>query len=71
MTARDSKAGRRYLSSSSNVTLFVWIEHDERYLALGRLRLENAEGDRPIRIDWRLENRVPEGFYARAKRIAA
>jgi len=71
MTARDSETGRRYLSGSSNVTLFVRIEHDERYLALGRLLLEKAEGDRPIKIDWRLESSVPEAFYVRAMRIAA
>lgn len=71
LTARNSAAGRRYLSGSSSVTLFVRIEHDERYMALGRLLLEKAEGDRPIRIDWRLENRVPEAFYVRAMRIAA
>jgi hypothetical protein len=70
-TARGSVTGRRYLSGSSKVTLFVRIEHDEPYIALGRLALEKAEGDRPIRIDWRLEHRAPESFYLRAMRIAA
>ncbi len=70
-TSQDSPTGRRYLSGASTVTLFVRIAADEPYLALGRLRLLSATGDRPIEIDWELEHRVPEAFYLRAMRIAA
>ncbi len=69
--SQNSPTGQRYLSGESVVTLFARIERGEPFVALGRLRLLTATGDRPIEIDWELENRVPEAFYLRAMRIAA
>lgn len=66
-----SGAGQRYLGRSSTVVLFVRIDRDHPYVSLGVLDLIDAEGERPIKINWRLRNRPPEGFFQQARQIAA
>ncbi len=54
----DTPGGRRYLESASNgwqFQLFVRPRKGDAYRACGRVRLESAEGDRPMSIVWKLE----------------
>ena len=65
-------AGKRYLAGSSHVLLFVREVQDqangvaEAYTFLGRVTLESAEGERPIRIVWKLEHPMPGLLYGHA-----
>ena len=62
----DTPSGRRYLESESNgwqFQLFVRPRKGEPYRACGRVRLESAEGDRPMSIVWRLETVLPARLF--------
>jgi superfamily II DNA or RNA helicase/HKD family nuclease len=67
-----SAAGRRYLAGSSHVLLFVREVQDqangvaEAYAFLGKATLESSEGERPMRIVWRLEHPMPGPLYTHA-----
>jgi hypothetical protein len=74
-TSVDSPTGRRYLSRSSTVLLFV--RHEQRdefgtspYLFLGPARYTSHQGDRPIAITWRLEHAIPVDFFNIASAVA-
>ncbi|MBK9090807.1 MAG: DUF3427 domain-containing protein, partial [Holophagales bacterium] len=64
--------GRRYLAGSSHVLLFVREVQDqangvaEAYTFLGKVTLESSEGERPMRIVWRLEHPMPGLLYGHA-----
>src|ERR1019366_6229750 len=54
----DTPSGRRYQERSTNgwqFQLFVRPHKGDAYRACGRLKLESAEGDRPMSIVWKLE----------------
>lgn len=54
----DTKSGRRYMDSPSNgwqFQLFVRARKGDAYRTCGRVFLENAEGNRPMNLVWRLE----------------
>ncbi|MDO8262206.1 MAG: DUF3427 domain-containing protein [Gallionella sp.] len=58
----DTNGGRRYLESPGNgwqFQLFVRIRKSDAYRACGRVQLEQAEGDRPMSLVWRLESPLP------------
>ena len=62
----DTPSGRRYLESSSNgwqFQLFVRPRKGEAYRACGRVKLESAEGDRPMSLVWRLETSLPARLF--------
>ncbi len=75
-TSQESPVGRRYLSGSSRVLLFV---RDERegpngaapYLCLGPASFVDAKGDRPISITWKLQVAMPQDFFQRARLAAS
>ena len=69
--SRQSSAGKRYLARSSTVLLFVRINREDPFVALGPVELIDATGDRPIAIDWRLAHRPPEEFFQQARQVAA
>lgn len=79
-TSQTSEQGRRYIATNErrgHVLLFV-REHkstsDGRalpYLFLGRCKLVEARGERPIAITWRLERPMPRAFFQRAKAAAS
>jgi superfamily II DNA or RNA helicase/HKD family nuclease len=69
--SRQSSAGQRYLARSSTVLLFVRINREEPFVALGPVQLIDAAGDRPIAINWRLTHRPPEEFFQQARQVAA
>ncbi len=64
--------GKRYLAGSSHVLLFVREVQDqangvaEAYTFLGKVTLESSEGERPMRIVWRLEQPMPGPLYTHA-----
>ncbi len=64
--------GKRYIAGSSTVLLFVREVQDqangvaEAYTFLGKVTLESAEGERPMRIVWRLEHPMPGLIYGHA-----
>ncbi|MBI5545691.1 MAG: DUF3427 domain-containing protein [Deltaproteobacteria bacterium] len=64
--------GRRYLSRSSSVLVFVREEQEqsngvaEPYWFLGPATLESATGERPMQIVWRLEHPMPGHLYQKA-----
>lgn len=64
--------GKRYLAGSSHVLLFVREVQDqangvaEAYTFLGKVTLESSEGERPMRIVWRLEHPMPGPLYTHA-----
>ncbi len=68
----SSAAGKRYLAGSSHVLLFVREVQDqangvaEAYTFLGKVSLESADGERPMRIVWRLEHPMPGPLYGHA-----
>jgi superfamily II DNA or RNA helicase/HKD family nuclease len=62
--SRDSTVGRRYLSGSSRVLLFVRAARRDDlgsapYLCLGEATLVEHRGERPIAITWRLHRSMP------------
>lgn len=62
----DTASGQRYLESDSNgwqFQLFVRPRRGDAYRACGRVRLESAEGDRPMSIVWRLETPLPARLF--------
>lgn len=70
-TALDSPTGRRYVTGSSNVLLFVREEHQNDfgtapYIFLGPCQFVSQEGERPIAITWRLDHPMPAEFFASA-----
>ena len=69
--SRHSTAGQRYLARSSTVLLFVRINREEPFIAMGPVELIDAMGDRPIAINWRLLHRPPEEFFQQARQVAA
>ena len=68
----ETPAGRRYVSGTSNVLLFVREVQDqangaaEAYTFLGRVTLESWRGERPMQIVWRLAQPMPGSLYAHA-----
>lgn len=64
--APETRAGRRYLESDSNgwsFQLFVRETRDHPYRACGPVRLESAEGARPMSIVWRLDTPLPMRLF--------
>lgn len=65
-------AGRRYLSGSSVVLLFVREQRKlpnglaEPFVFLGPARMRSCRGDRPMQIEWNLETPMPQWLYERA-----
>ncbi len=62
----DTKAGRRYLESSTNgwtFQLFVRTKPGEPFCACGPVNLVSAEGDRPMSIVWQLEVPLPVRLF--------
>ena len=70
-TSLRSPTGRRYLSNTSTVLLFVREEPRNEfgtapYLCLGPANYVSHQGDRPIAITWQLDHPMPTDFFARA-----
>ncbi len=67
-----TEAGRRYVSGTSNVVLFVREVQEqangvaEAYAFLGKVTLESWEGERPMQVVWRLAHPMPGPLYAHA-----
>lgn len=62
----DTPSGRRYMESSVNgwqFQLFVRPRKGDAYRACGRVKLESAEGDRPMSIIWKLETSLPARLF--------
>ena len=49
--SRGSSAGKRYLDRSSTELVFVRINREDPFVALGPVELIDATGDRPIAIN--------------------
>ncbi|MEN9428528.1 MAG: hypothetical protein RLZZ220_2877, partial [Pseudomonadota bacterium] len=59
-------AGRRYLDSPGNgwgFQLFVRTAKGQPYRACGPVVLEQAEGNKPMSIHWRLEVPLPGRLF--------
>jgi superfamily II DNA or RNA helicase/HKD family nuclease len=74
-TSVESPTGRRYVSGSSTVLIFVRYEQKDEfgtsaYLFLGTARYVSHTGDRPIAITWRLDRPMPVDFFAVASAVA-
>ena len=74
-TSVNSPTGRRYLSGSSTVLLFVRQEPRDDfgtspYLFLGPATYVSHTGDRPIAITWRLRTSMPTDFFNYASAVA-
>ncbi|MCC4114410.1 DUF3427 domain-containing protein [Aromatoleum toluclasticum] len=64
----DTTAGRRYCESPDNgwrFQLFVREARGQAYRALGPVKLERGEGDRPLSITWRLQRALPIALFRR------
>lgn len=62
----DTSAGRRYLESSANgwsFQLFVRPARGQPYRACGPVTLEQADGDRPMTIYWKLAIPLPARLF--------
>ena len=62
----DTPGGRRYLESSTNgwqFQLFVRQRRGDAYRACGPMKLESAEGDRPMSIVWQLQTPLPARMF--------
>ena len=62
----DTGAGRRYLDSATNgwqFQLFVRPRKSDGYRACGPVRVESAEGDRPMNIVWQLQTPLPARLF--------
>lgn len=62
----DTPSGQRYLESSTNgwrFQLFVRPRKGDAYRACGGVKLESAEGDRPMSIVWKLEIPLPVRLF--------
>jgi hypothetical protein len=62
----DTISGRRYLESPGNgwqFQLFVRTRKGDPYRACGRVHLEQAEGDRPMSLVWRMESPLPARLF--------
>lgn len=62
----DTPAGQRYLSGGQEgwqFQLFVRARKGDAYRACGPVRLESAEGDRPMTIIWRLARPLPASLF--------
>lgn len=67
-TAAASPTGRRYLTGTSHVLLFVREQKKDEfgtspYLFLGPATYVSHQGERPIAITWRLTHRMPADFF--------
>lgn len=74
-TSEQSNTGKRYLSGSSKVLLFVREEPNNEfgtspYLFLGRAHYVSHSGSRPIAITWRLDQPMPTDFLHSTSPIA-
>jgi hypothetical protein len=70
-TSLASETGKRYLSGSSHVLLFVREQQKDEfgttpYLFLGPAHYMSHTGERPIAITWRLEHAMPTDFFTSA-----
>ena len=78
-TRRESATGRRYRNPPEGWRILLFVRRaikDDRgltnpYLLLGPVVCESAEGERPMRIVWRLERPVPAGWFNAVKIAAA
>lgn len=62
----DTKAGRRYVESSTNgwtFQLFVRAKPGEPFCACGPVKLVSTEGDRPMSIVWQLKVPLPVRLF--------
>lgn len=62
----DTPAGRRYIESPKNgwsFQLFVRRSKGDCYQACGPVRVEKAEGGKPMSIEWKLEVPLPIRLY--------
>ena len=62
----DTNGGRRYLESPGNgwqFQLFVRVRKSDAYRACGRVQLEQAQGNRPMSLVWRLESPLPVRLF--------
>jgi hypothetical protein len=72
-TAPHTPVGRRYLDPQNSILLFARDKRkDERgvtipYTFLGKVHCVRAEGERPMRIVWRLERPMPWGWFEQMK----
>lgn len=72
-TSATSPTGRRYVGGGGRVLLFARrTRKDERgetcaYLLLGTAKCARHEGERPMRIVWRLDRPMPPAWYAEVK----
>lgn len=61
-----TKGGLRYLESATNgwsFQLFVRTAKGQPYRACGPLRLESAEGEKPMTIHWRFQVPLPSSLF--------
>ena len=69
-TAPNTSVGKRYIyhkELGENILLFVREQKDDKYgpvpfVFLGRADFVSYEGEKPMNIVWRLENRIPAKF---------
>jgi hypothetical protein len=62
----DTPAGLRYLQSATNgwrFQLFVRVRKNEPYWACGLVSLEEASGNRPMSITWKLQIPLPARLF--------
>ena len=63
---QDTPAGLRYLQSATNgwrFQLFVRVRKNEPYWACGLVSLEEASGNRPMSITWKLQSPLPARLF--------
>lgn len=79
-TSQASQQGQRYLATNERRgQVLLFVRETKRgaagvampYVFLGRCRLVEARGERPIAITWRLERPMPRAFFQRAKAAAS
>lgn len=79
-TSQASQQGQRYPATNERRgQVLLFVRETKRgaagvampYVFLGRCRLVEARGERPIAITWRLERPMPRAFFQRAKAAAS
>jgi len=77
-TSEDTPTGQRYINhkeQGTNVLLFVRKQKKERgktmpYTFLGAADYVRHEGDKPMKITWKLRKTMPEDLFHEARSVA-
>jgi hypothetical protein len=69
-TSSKSNTGRRLITGSGRHLFFARVSKGDPFMCIGFGKPLSSEGERPIRLVWQLENKVPDHHYVRFQAAA-